>query len=418
MAHILLGVTGSIAAFKACHLASDWSRQGHEVRVAMTAAAQEFVTPLTFSSLTHTRTRAAMFGSRHDDGDVAATDTLRINHVTDAKWADLLVIEPASANIIAKIACGIADDQLTSTVLAYDEGPKILCPAMNVHMYENAVTQRNLDTCRKLGWTIVEPETGMLACGDAGKGRMEEPAVIETAAARLLRACRPLDELPLHGLHVLVTAGPTREPLDPVRYLTNHSTGKMGYALAEQARDMGARVTLVSGPTSLDAPDGVDVVRVTTAQEMFDAVRADFGHADITVMAAAVGDFRPANHSDEKIKKNGRAGITVEFTSNPDILAWAGGHRRDDQTICGFAMETQDLEANAARKLASKRCDMLVANDLRTPGAGFATDTNVVTVLTPGERPDSPRIAHWDKMSKEDLAAKVLTELAMLHTRR
>ncbi len=197
MAHILLGVTGSIAAFKACHLASDWSKQGHEVRVAMTAAAQEFVTPLTFSSLTHTQTRTSMFAAQRNDGDVAHTpsDPLHINHVDDAKWADMLVIAPASADIIAKIACGIADDQLTSTVLAYSEGPKILCPAMNVHMYENAVTQRNLNTCRELGWTIVEPGSGMLACQDVGKGRMEEPAAIEAAVADLLRANQPAENV-------------------------------------------------------------------------------------------------------------------------------------------------------------------------------------------------------------------------------
>ena len=233
MAHILLGVTGSIAAFKACHLASDWSKQGHEVRVVMTAAAQEFVTPLTFSSLTHTPTRTSMFAAGHRPGATADVTPgpdgpLQISHVADAKWANLLAVAPASADIIAKIAGGIADDQLTSTILAYDKGPKILCPAMNVHMYENAVTQRNLNTCRELGWTIVEPESGMLACGDAGKGRMEEPARIETAVEALLLANRPESELPLKGLAVLVTAGPTQEPLDPVRFLTNHSTGKMG----------------------------------------------------------------------------------------------------------------------------------------------------------------------------------------------
>ncbi|MRY56255.1 bifunctional phosphopantothenoylcysteine decarboxylase/phosphopantothenate--cysteine ligase CoaBC, partial [Parabacteroides distasonis] len=335
MAHILLGVTGSIAAFKACHLASDWSKQGHEVRVVMTAAAQEFVTPLTFSSLTHTPTRTSMFAAGHRPGataDVAPgpDGPLQISHVADAKWANLLAVAPASADIIAKIACGIADDQLTSTILAYDKGPKILCPAMNVHMYENAVTQRNLNTCRELGWTIVEPESGMLACGDAGKGRMEEPARIETAVEALLLANRPDGELPLKGLAVLVTAGPTQEPLDPVRFLTNHSTGKMGYALAEQARDLGAQVTLVSGPVALDALYGVDVVNVTTAQDMFDAVTNRFADTDITVMAAAVGDFRPVEQARDKIKKNGRSGIELELTSNPDILAWAGEHKRPD----------------------------------------------------------------------------------------
>ena len=416
MAHILLGITGSIAAFKACHLASDWSKQGHEVRVVMTAAAQEFVTPLTFSSLTHTPTRTSMFTAGLGSSDVADVPTrpLQIGHIADAKWADILVIAPASADIIAKIACGIADDQLTSTVLAYAEGPKILCPAMNVHMYANAVTQRNIATCKELGWTVVEPESGMLACGDAGKGRMEEPAGIEEAVDGLLLANRPDEDLPLKGLNVLVTAGPTQEPLDPVRFLTNHSTGKMGYALAETARDLGAHVTLVSGPVALEKPYGVDTVAVTTAQDMFDAVRSRFDNADITVMAAAVGDFRPVEQARDKIKKNGRSSIELELTSNPDILAWAGEHRRPDQTLCGFAMETRDLEANAAKKLNGKHCDMLVANNLRTPGAGFATDTNVVTVLTPGETADRPSIERWSKMGKDALAKRILVKLAAM----
>lgn len=416
MAHILLGVTGSIAAFKACHLASDWSKQGHEVRVVMTAAAQEFVTPLTFSSLTHTPTRTSMFTAGLGSSDVADVPTrpLQIGHIADAKWADILVIAPASADIIAKIACGIADDQLTSTVLAYAEGPKILCPAMNVHMYANAVTQRNIATCKELGWTVVEPESGMLACGDAGKGRMEEPAGIEEAVDGLLLANRPDADLPLKGLNVLVTAGPTQEPLDPVRFLTNHSTGKMGYALAETARDLGAHVTLVSGPVALEKPYGVDTVAVTTAQDMFDAVRSRFDNADITVMAAAVGDFRPVEQARDKIKKNGRSSIELELTSNPDILAWAGEHKRPDQTLCGFAMETRDLEANAAKKLNGKHCDMLVANNLRTPGAGFAADTNVVTVLTPGETADRPSIERWSKMGKDALAKRILVKLAAM----
>ena len=416
MAHILLGITGSIAAFKACHLASDWSKQGHEVRVVMTAAAQEFVTPLTFSSLTHTPTRTSMFTAGLGSSDVADVPTrpLQIGHIADAKWADILVIAPASADIIAKIACGIADDQLTSTVLAYAEGPKILCPAMNVHMYANAVTQRNIATCKELGWTVVEPESGMLACGDAGKGRMEEPAGIEEAVDGLLLANRPDADLPFKGLNVLVTAGPTQEPLDPVRFLTNHSTGKMGYALAETARDLGAHVTLVSGPVALEKPYGVDTVAVTTAQDMFDAVRSRFDNADITVMAAAVGDFRPVEQARDKIKKNGRSSIELELTSNPDILAWAGEHKRPDQTLCGFAMETRDLEANAAKKLASKHCDMLAANNLRTPGAGFAADTNVVTVLTPGETADRPSIERWSKMGKDALAKRILVKLAAM----
>ena len=254
----------------------------------------------------------------------------------------------------------------------------------------------------------------MLACRDVGKGRMEEPAAIEAAVADLLRATQPAETLPLRGLRVLITAGPTQEPLDPVRYLTNHSTGKMGYAIAEQARDMGADVTLVSGPVSLSAPHGVDVIHVTTAQNMFDAVQERFEQADLTIMAAAVGDFRPVEQAQEKIKKNGRVNIDLHLTSNPDILAWAGEHKTADQTLCGFAMETQDLEANAAKKLASKHCSMLVANNLNTPGAGFAVDTNVVTVLKPGATPDEPIIEHWNKMGKHELAERILTELSAL----
>ena len=466
MAHILLGVTGSIAAFKACHLASDWTKAGHEVRVIETAAAKGFVTPLTFTSLTHQPTRTTMFPAQPAaHGDVVANPTAptTINHVADAAWADLLVVAPASADVIARIACGLANDTLTSTILAY-EGPKLLCPAMNVHMYDNPATQRNLRTCAELGWHIVEPEEGALACGDVGRGRMEEPARIEAAAARLLADSQddqavqattsavagfgsdaapavappnndshddshapvtpavesPNDELaasaPLKGMRVLVTAGPTQEPLDPVRYLTNHSTGKMGYAVAEAAAELGADVTLVSGPVTIAPPEHVEVVRVTTAQDMFDAVSDAFPAADITIMAAAVGDFRVAEIAPEKIKKAGRSSITVELVSNPDILAWAGGRKRADgsQVLCGFAMETEHLVNNAAKKLAEKHCDMLVANNLREAGAGFGTDTNVVTVLTPGAEAGTPRVEHWDKMDKTVLARRLLLRLAAL----
>ena len=281
MTHILLGVTGSIAAFKACQLASDWTKAGHEVRVIETTAAESFVTPLTFTSLTHQPTRTTMFPAYPAaHGDVTANPTVptTINHVADAAWTNLLVVAPASADVIARIACGLANDTLTSTILAY-EGPKILCPAMNVHMYNNPATQRNLKTCAELGWQIVEPEEGNLACGDVGRGRMEEPARIEEVAARLLADAQDdqaSSSSPLKGLRVLVTVGLTQEPLDPVRYLTNHSTGKMGYAIASAAAEFGADVTLVSGPVALTAPDAVDVVRVMTAQDMFDAV-ADAG---------------------------------------------------------------------------------------------------------------------------------------------
>ncbi|KAB8290593.1 bifunctional phosphopantothenoylcysteine decarboxylase/phosphopantothenate--cysteine ligase CoaBC [Bifidobacterium avesanii] len=423
MAHILLGVTGSIAAFKACHLASDWTKAGHEVRVVMTAAGAQFVTPLTFNALTHHPVRTAMFGHGPAAGSDAA-GTSGISHIEDAKWADVLVVAPASADVIARIANGIADDELTSTVLAY-EGPKMLCPAMNTHMYANPATQRNLAICKSDGWTVVEPESGVLACEDVGKGRMEEPAVIERAVAALLRAHADPSTLPLRGLNVLVTAGPTQESLDPVRYLTNHSTGKMGYAIAEAARDMGADVTLVSGPVALDAPDGVDTVRVTSAKDMFDAVSKRFGDADITVMAAAVGDFRAENVHPQKIKKHGRDTLELKLVSNPDILAWAGAHKREGvrlgdgteeprpQVLCGFAMETEHLVERASEKLNEKRCDMLVANNLNDRGAGFATDTNVVTVLTPGAAPEPLSI-----MGKGDLAGLILKRLAVIHANK
>ena len=417
MARILLGVTGSIAAFKACHLASDWTKAGHTVRVVETAAAEGFVTPLTFTSLTGQATRTAMFPAAPAPlGDVAADPghPHTINHVKDAAWADVLVVAPASADVIARIACGLADDTLTSTILAY-EGPKVLCPAMNVHMYDNPATRRNLRVCRELGWLVVEPGEGKLACGDEGRGRMAEPEEIERRVGALLEA-DGTSARPLEGLHVLVTAGPTREPIDPVRFLTNHSTGKMGYAVAAAAARLGARVTLVSGPVALEAPEGCEVVRVTTACEMFDAVARVFADADMTVMSAAVGDFRVAEVAVDKIKKNGRASLTLELVSNPDILAWAGAHKRRDgsQTLCGFAMETRDLVANAARKLSAKRCDMLVANDLREEGAGFASDTNVVTVLTPGADPAEPEVERWELMAKTDLAERLLLRLAEL----
>lgn len=445
--HILLGVTGSIAAFKACQLASSLTKHGCEVRVMMTAAAQKFIGPASFDALTHTTTRTDMFPaseyavSTDEYGDAR----VGVSHIEDAKWADMVVIAPATANVIAKFAYGLADDYLTSTVLAAT-CPKLVCPAMNVHMYENPATQRNIRICRELGFRFVDPTSGMLACQDVGKGRMAEPADIETVIGDILaeaeRATTPSgnatpaatstatpDTTPfLKGLNVLVTAGPTQEPLDPVRYLTNHSTGKMGYALAEAARDLGATVTLVSGPVSLPEPEGVNIVHVTTARDMFAAVSDNFKHADITVMAAAVGDFRAETASPQKIKKHGRTTLTLELVANPDILAWAGEHKRTDgsQTLCGFAMETEHLVENAARKLAEKHCDMLVANNLRDPGAGFATDTNVVTILTPAADADDPAdeshniadIERIAQMPKTELAKLILARLNGLRNRR
>jgi phosphopantothenoylcysteine decarboxylase/phosphopantothenate--cysteine ligase len=491
--HVLLGVTGSIAAFKACQLASDLTKSGCRVRVIMTAAARQFVGTATFDALTHSVTRTDMFPeteyalSMEGDGIGNRDFGVGVSHIEDAKWADIAVVAPATANIIAKLAAGLASDYLSTTMLAAT-CPKLVCPAMNVHMYENPATQRNLAVCRQFGYRLVEPETGILACQDVGKGRLANVTTIERAIADMLRAALPMplpmpvrassqassgysspessgygqtssragapesgrdgqaadtvsemntdgtvDEAntddsgngqhPLAGLNVLITAGPTQEPLDPVRYITNHSTGKMGYALAQAAKALGAEVTLVSGPVALPEPAGVNVVHVLSAEDMFEAVQRHFASADIVVMAAAVGDFRPEHADAEKIKKQGRADMTVRLVSNPDILAWMGAHRRTDgsQALCGFAMETQDLIHNAARKLLAKRCDMLVANDLREPGAGFATDTNVVTILTPAGSGDSDdnglpnqqvHVERLPQMPKTQLAAVILRRLA------
>ena len=396
---VLLGVTGGIAAYKMANVASALKKLGADVEVIMTENATHFITPLVFETLTGHKCMVDTF-----DRDFK----FEVTHISLAKKADVVLVAPATANVIAKMAHGIADDMLTTVVLAA-RCPKLVSPAMNTGMLENPITQDNLRTLEHYGFTVIPSESGVLACKDVGSGRLpKEDVLIEYI---LHTIARPKD---LAGVRVTVTAGPTQEALDPVRYLTNHSTGKMGYALAEQARDLGAQVTLVSGPVALDAPYGVDVVNVTTARDMFDAVTNRFADTDITVMAAAVGDFRPVEQARDKIKKNGRSGIELELTSNPDILAWAGEHKRPDQTLCGFAMETRDLEANAAKKLNGKHCDMLVANNLRTPGAGFAADTNVVTVLTPGETADRPSIERWSKMGKDALAKRILVKLAAM----
>ena len=396
---VLLGVTGGIAAYKMANVASALRKLGADVEVIMTRNATQFITPITFETLTGHKCMVDTF-----DRDFK----FEVTHISLAKKADVILVAPATANVIAKMAHGIADDMLTTVVLAA-KCPKLVSPAMNTGMLENPITQDNIATLEKYGFTVIPSESGVLACKDVGSGRLpKEDVLIEYI---LHTIARPKD---LAGVRVTVTAGPTQEALDPVRYLTNHSTGKMGYALAEQARDLGAQVTLVSGPVALDAPYGVDVVDVTTARDMFDVVTSRFSDTDITVMAAAVGDFRPVEQARDKIKKNGRSGIKLELTSNPDILAWAGEHKRPDQTLCGFAMETRDLEANAAKKLNGKHCDMLVANNLRTPGAGFAADTNVVTVLTPGETADRPSIERWSKMGKDALAKRILVKLAAM----
>ncbi|MEY8468688.1 bifunctional phosphopantothenoylcysteine decarboxylase/phosphopantothenate--cysteine ligase CoaBC [Faecalibaculum rodentium] len=386
--HILIVVTGGIAAYKACDLTSRLSKTGHEIRVVMTEHATKFVTPLTFESLCHRPVLTSLFEDHPEDP---------IAHVNLAKWADVVCVVPATANIIGKIAHGIADD-LASTVCLAAFRKRILCPAMNVHMYENEAVQDNLRVLRNRGWEILEPVSGLLACQDEGKGKLPP---VETIAETVLSS---LHDKPLAGKRVVVTAGPTQEALDPVRFISNHSTGKQGYAIARAARNLGAETVLITGPVSLAAPSGMEVVPVVSAREMFEAVKAR-QDADMFVLAAAVSDFRPKDVSNQKIKKRD-ASLVTELEPNPDILAWLGEHKRPGQKLVGFAMETQNLEENARHKLEAKHCDLLVANDLFVPGAGFGTDTNVVLFITP------EKTRRLEKTTKEDLGYRILEEAA------
>ncbi|WP_300968183.1 bifunctional phosphopantothenoylcysteine decarboxylase/phosphopantothenate--cysteine ligase CoaBC [Faecalibaculum rodentium] len=386
--HILIVVTGGIAAYKACDLTSRLSKTGHEIRVVMTEHATKFVTPLTFESLCHRPVLTSLFEDHPEDP---------IAHVNLAKWADVVCVVPATANIIGKIAHGIADD-LASTVCLAAFRKRILCPAMNVHMYENEAVQDNLRVLRNRGWEILEPVSGLLACQDEGKGKLPP---VESIAETVLSS---LHDKPLAGKRVVVTAGPTQEALDPVRFISNHSTGKQGYAIARAARNLGAETVLITGPVSLAAPSGMEVVPVVSAWEMFEAVKAR-QDADMFVLAAAVSDFRPKVVSGQKIKKRDAALVT-ELEPNPDILAWLGEHKGPGQKLVGFAMETQNLEENARHKLEAKHCDLLVANDLFVPGAGFGTDTNVVLFITP------EKTRRLEKTTKEDLGYRILEEAA------
>ena len=363
---IVLGVTGGIACFKAAALASLLVKQHANVQVIMTENATKFVTPLTFEQLT---------------GQKALTDTFdrnfqhSVEHIAVADRADLVLIAPATANIIAKLAHGIADDMLTTTVLACD-CPKAIAPAMNTRMYENPVTQDNLAALRRYGWEVAEPASGHLACGAEGKGRLPEPE-------QLLELClhAVAREKDLRGKRVLVTAGPTRESLDPVRYLTNRSSGRMGYAIAKAAARRGAEVTLVSGPTALPRPGYMEIVDVESAREMYEAVTSRAPDMDIIIKAAAVADYRPADVAEDKIKKkDGDLSIPLERTL--DILAALGQNKREGQFLCGFSMETRDLIENSRKKLTKKNLDMVAANNVKVEGAGFGVETNVLTLIT------------------------------------
>ena len=389
---VILGVTGSIAAYKAANLASMLKKQHADVQVIMTQNATQFMNPITFESLTGNKCLVDTFDRNFQ---------FQVEHVALAKRADLAIIAPATANIMAKLAHGLADDMLTTTLLAC-RCPRLIAPAMNTRMYENPVTQDNMDILRKYGFRIIEPAVGHLACGDTGAGKLPQ----ET----LLLECI-LDEIAMEkdmkGLHVLITAGPTMEAIDPVRFISNHSTGKMGYALARVCRRRGAEVTLVSGKTNLEAPYGVTLVPVTSAQDMFEAVSLRAKEQDLIIKAAAVADYRPVTVAENKIKKSpGDMSIALERTT--DILAWLGEHRREGQVLCGFAMETEHMVEHAKEKLTGKHVDMIAANNVKVAGAGFGTDTNVVTLIT------EDGVEELAKMSKEEVASRIVDALLRL----
>ncbi len=386
---VVLGVTGGIAAYKIANLASMLVKQHANVRVIMTQNATNFITPTTFETLTGKKCLVDTFDRNFE---------FQVEHVSLAKQADIFMIAPATANVIAKVAHGLADDMLTTTFLAC-RSPKYIVPAMNTQMYENPITQDNLNICRKYGMHVIEPASGYLACGDTGAGKMPEP---ETLFEYILQelACKK----DLAGKKVLVTAGPTREAIDPVRYITNHSTGKMGYAIARAAARRGAEVTLVSGPVDLKAPLGVRLVPVISAKDMFDAVTSVSAEQDAIIKAAAVADYRPAVVGAEKTKKSD-GNMNIELERTDDILAWLGAHRREGQMLCGFSMETQNMLENSRAKLAKKNVDMIVANSLRTVGAGFGTDTNLVTVIT------KDGAEELELMSKDQVAHELLNRI-------
>lgn len=389
---VLLGVSGGIAAYKAAALASALVKQHAAVEVVMTKNATEFVTPLTFEQLTGRRVMVDTFDRNFSH---------QVEHIALAERTDLVIVAPATANVCAKFAHGLADDMLTTTVLAC-RCPKLIAPAMNTNMFENPVTQDNLKLLEHYGWEIIPPASGRLACGAVGKGKLPEPEVLLDYVMRFL--AMPHD---LEGKKVLVTAGPTQEALDPVRYLTNHSSGKMGCAIAKMAMLRGADVTLVCGPLSVTPPPFVKTVNVVSAQDMFDAVTALAPKSDLIFKAAAVADYTPAEYNDQKMKKSD-SDLSIPLKRTQDILKYLGEHRTDRQVICGFSMETQNMIESSKRKLESKNIDMICANNLKTEGAGFGVDTNVITVITKSEVKELPL------QSKESAANTILDECLKL----
>ena len=385
---IVLGVTGGIAVYKAVDLVSRLRKQGAEVRVVMTEHAQEFVTPLTFKEISGNQVAVSMWTSNQE---------FNVEHISLANWADAFVVAPATANILAKMACGIADDLLSTTLLAA-QAPIIVCPAMNTGMYENPITQENIAKLVQHGVTVMPPAVGHLACGTSGAGRLPEPQQIVDFINGFF-AQRTGD---MRGLRVLVTAAGTREPIDPVRFVGNRSSGKMGYAVAQQAAERGAEVILVTGPSALDIPANVKAVKVETTKEMLDACINAYGSVDIVIKAAAVADYRPRDVADQKIKKKTDDALTVVMDKNPDILKELGS-RKEKQILVGFAAETQNLLANAKEKIVKKNLDMIVANDVTAAGAGFNTDTNIVKFLYP-----SGEVRSLEQMPKTEVAGLLL----------
>ena len=386
---VVLGVTGSIAAYKIANLASALKKLHADVNVIMTRNATNFINPITFETLTGNKCLVDTFDRNFQ---------YNVEHVSLAKKADIFMVAPASANVIGKIAGGIADDMLTTTIMAA-KCPKLISPAMNTNMYENPIVQDNIKKLEHYGYEIINPASGYLACGDTGAGKMPEP---DTLLAYILRTIS--HEKDLEGKKVLVTAGPTQEAIDPVRYITNHSTGTMGYAIAKNCMLRGAKVTLVTGKVAIEPPMFVDVIPVVSAADMAEAVKKAAQEQDIIIKTAAVADYRPANPAAEKIKKKeGDSSIQLERTE--DILSYLGAHKREGQYICGFSMETENMLENSRAKLVKKNVDMIIANNLKVSGAGFGTDTNIVTIITEDDNKE------LKLMSKDDVAEFIVTEI-------
>ncbi len=387
--YVVLGVTGSIAAYKAASLASALIKLHCDVQVIMTANAANFIHPVTFETLTGRKCLIDTFDRNF---------SFEVEHISVAKRADLVLVAPASANVIGKLAHGIADDMLTTTLMACT-CPKLISPAMNTAMYENPVLQDNLRLLEKYGYQIIEPASGHLACGDSGKGKMPEPDELLSWVLKEIAYKKDLT-----GKKILVTAGPTQESIDPVRFITNHSSGKMGYAIARAAMLRGADVTLVTGPVSIAPPPFVRVVPVLSAEDMFQAVTSVSDRQDAVIKAAAVADYTPLSVSDQKVKKKDGE-MSIELKRTKDILKFLGEHKPDGQFLCGFSMETENMLRNSRKKLAQKHVDMIVANSLRTSGAGFGTDTNVVTLITRDGEEELPL------MSKDEVAHQILNRI-------